>query len=112
MRKYLAALLMMAFVGCTPTYADNGSLTTSGCEAVVKASTDILNQYRSGSTQYQVFNKLNARPKSYWNNSDVAKVVTQTVVIDLYTNIRKGYNDKAILKVVKTSCENKLGMTI
>lgn len=112
MRKYLTALLMMAFVGCTPSYADNGGLTTSGCNAVMKASADIIKQYRAGSTQYQVFHKLNDQPKSYWNDSDAAKVITQTIVIDLHTNVRKGYNDQAILKVVKTSCENKLGMNI
>lgn len=112
MRKYFIALLTLAMVSCTPSYADNGGLTISSCKAVNKAALEIINDYRSGKTQYQVFHKLNAYPASYWNDSDAAKVFTQTIVIDLHTNIRKGYNDKAIMKVVNTSCENKLGMNI
>lgn len=112
MRKYFVALLTLAMISCTPSYAANGELTNSDCRAVTKAATDILSQYRSGSNQYHVFQELNTRPASYWNDSDAAKVITQTIVIDLYTNVHKGYNDTAILKVVKTSCENKLGTII
>lgn len=112
MRKYFTALLMLTMISCSPSYAGNGDVTTSDCEVVNKTSLEILGKYRNGKTQYQVFRELNGKSISYWNNSDAAKVITQTVVIDLFTAVRKGYNDTAIMKVVKASCENKLGKII
>lgn len=112
LRKFFATLLILAFVGCTPSYATNGALTPMGCDAVVKASKDILSMYRGGDNQFQVFEQLNYQPRSYWNNDEVAKVYTQTIVIDLQKNFRKGFSDAVILKTVKTSCESKLGMSI
>jgi hypothetical protein len=112
MRNYLVALLMLAFVGCTPSYATNGALTPEGCTAVQSAAKDILGQYRGGTDQFKIFQRINQEPRSYWNNDEVAKVYTQTIIIDLKINVTKGYNDTEILKKVKTSCEEKLGMTI
>lgn len=112
MRKWLTALVILAYAGCTPSYATNGALTPEGCNAVVSAASEIIHQYRGGTDQFQIFKRLNAEPRSYWNNDEVAKVYTQSIVIDLKINIRKGFKDQEILKVVKASCEKKLGMTI
>jgi hypothetical protein len=112
MRKFLVALLLLAFVGCTPSYATNGGLTPSGCTAVYSAAKDILGEYRGGASQFRVFQRLNTEPQSYWKHDAVAKVYTQSIVIDLKINIQKGYKDATILKTIKESCENQLGMTI
>lgn len=104
LRNFFAALLVLAFVGCTPSYAANDR----SCQAVYKASSNIIKEYRVGKNQFDVFRRLNKESDTYWNGSETAKVYTQSIVIDLRNNVRKGYRDKEILDVVKVQCEKNL----
>lgn len=106
LRNILAALVIMAFVGCAPSYAsDPNSLA---CQVVYKASSDVIKDYQAGKTQFDVFRRLNKAPMTYWYGSDVAKVYTQSIVIDLRNNVRKGYRAKEILDVVVTACKKNV----
>lgn len=110
MRNILTVMLVMLFVGCTPSYASQ--LDDKGCKAVQKATRHIVLEYRDGKNQFDVFRRLNQEPMEYWNSSESAKLYTQSIVLDLKRNVQKGFRNQEILDVVKAACTKQLGETI
>lgn len=112
LRNILAALVILAFVGCTPSYAEAVTLNGPACKVVYKASQDVLKDFRAGKTQFDVMGKLNNQPSSYWDGNNGAKVYTQVIVVDLMKNVQKGFKDEQILKTVNEACLANIGQAI
>lgn len=104
LRRIIAVLVILAFVGCTPSYAEPVTLNASACKVVYRASQSVIKDFRDGKTQFDVMGKLNNQPAAYWNSNSGAKVYTQVIVIDLMKNVHKGFKDEQILKTVNEAC--------
>lgn len=112
LRKIFAALIILAFVGCTPSYANAVTLNGPACKVVHKAAQEVLTDFRAGKTQFDVMGKLNNQPSNYWNGSEGAKVYTQVIVLDLMKNIHKGFKDEQILSTVNEACLANIGQAL
>jgi hypothetical protein len=112
LRRIFAVLVILAFVGCTPSYAEPVTLNTSACKVVYKASQAAIKDFRAGKTQFDVMGKLNNQPTSYWDGSTGAKVYTQVIVIDLMKNVHKGFKDEQILKTVNEACLDNISKAL
>lgn len=112
LRKILAAVIILAFVGCTPSYANPVTLNGPACKVVHKASQEVLKDFRAGKTQFEVMNKLNNQPVSYWNDTAGTKVYTQVIVLDLMKNVHKGFKDEQILSTVNEACLTNIGQAM
>lgn len=112
MLRIFATLMILAFVGCTPSYANAVTLSGPACKVVHKAAQDVIKDFRGGKTQFDVMAKLNNRPMSYWNDNEGPKVYTQVIVLDLMKNVRKGFRDDQILNVVDKACLTNIGQAL
>ena len=112
LRNLLTALVILAFVGCTPSYANAETMTAPKCQVVHKAALDILDDFRAGKTQFEVMTNVNARSDGYWDKSNSAKVYTQAIVVDLMKNVNKGFRNRDIIGVVDTACQKQIGNVI
>lgn len=104
LRKILAAVVILVYMGCTPTYAHPETMTHKGCTVVSKAAHGVLKQFREGTDQFNVMDTLNKKPDAYWGGSNAAKLYTQVIVIDLQKNVARGFKDRAIMDKVTSSC--------
>lgn len=109
LRNFITALFVLAFVGCTPSYANAETMTTPKCQVVHKAALDILDDFRAGKTQFEVMANVNDRSSGYWKDSNAAKVYTQVIVVDLMKNVNKGFRNRDIIGVVDTACQKQIG---
>ncbi len=104
LRKILAAMVILAYVGCTPSYAHPETMTHKGCTVVDKAAYSVLKQFREGTDQFNVMDSLNKKPETYWEGSNAAKLYTKVIDIDLQKNVQRGFKDRAIMDKVTSSC--------